>query len=255
MSGKGGYSNMSLNGRWALVTGGARNIGRAICLALAGAGCNVCLWDLAAEDGENMRKDLIAQGVEAVFQKVNVADFVSVDEAMDKFLSQSGRLDVLVNNAGITRDNLLLRMSEEDWDSVLSTNLKSVYNCCKSALRTMLRQRAGRIINIASVVGVAGNAGQTNYAASKAGIIGFTKSLAREVASRGITVNAVAPGYIATDMTAKLSPKQQEAIRQQIPLQRMGTPEDVAAVVAFLASPQAEYITGQTLHVDGGLVM
>ena len=247
---------MTLENKVALVTGGSRGIGRAIVLALAQRGADVAInfagnvaaaEQVAAEVQQLGRKALLVQG--------DVADTEACAAMVDKVVAELGRIDILVNNAGITRDGLLMRMKEADWDAVLTTNLKGVFNCTKAAVKYMMKQRAGKIVNISSVVGVMGNAGQANYAAAKAGVIGFTKSVAKEVASRGITANAVAPGFIATDMTSVLPEKVVEEMAAGIPLKRAGQPEHVANAVLFLVSDEAAYITGQTLHVDGGMVM
>jgi 3-oxoacyl-[acyl-carrier protein] reductase len=239
----------------ALVTGASRGIGRAIALELACRGATLigtATTDAGAQAVTQMFADAGCKGRGLV---LNVADPRSIDAALKDIEAHEGAPSVLVNNAGITRDNLLLRMKDEEWNDILGTNLGSVFRLSKGVLRGMMKARRGRIISIASVVGVMGNAGQTNYAAAKAGIIGFSKSLAREVGSRGITVNVVAPGFIATDMTAKLPPEQQQQLTAQIALGRLGSPEDIACAVAFLASPQAAYITGETLHVNGGMYM
>jgi 3-oxoacyl-[acyl-carrier protein] reductase len=247
---------MDLQGKVALVTGGSRGIGQAIVLQLARAGADVVI-NYAGNEAK--AKETAAQ-VEALGQKAltiqaDVASAESVQEMIKATLEAFGHLDILVNNAGITRDNLLMRMKDEEWDDVINTNLKGVYHCIKSVTRQMMKQRSGRIINISSVVGILGNAGQANYVAAKAGVIGLTKTTARELASRGITVNAVAPGFIETDMTAKLNDEMKEALLSQIPLARLGQPEDIAQMVAFLASDAASYITGQTISIDGGMVM
>ncbi len=244
------------SGQSVLVTGGTRGIGRAIVEAFAQAGARIAFtFRSAVQEAETLKAQLTEQGSEVLAFQADAADFEAAGRVVAAVLEAWGRIDVLVNNAGITRDNLLLRMSEADWDAVLAANLKGVFNFCKQVYRPMMRQRNGRIINISSVVGVVGNAGQTNYAASKAGIIGFSKSLARELGSRGITVNVVAPGYIETDMTAALPEQARQAMLHSIPLGRPGTPEDVAQAVLFLASPAAGYITGHVLHVDGGMAM
>lgn len=248
-------SEQTLTQEIALVTGASRGIGRAIALELAKRGATVVGTATTEAGAQTITESLTAAGCKARGIVLNVADPQSIDAALKNVEAQEGATTVLVNNAGITRDNLLLRMKDEEWNDILSTNLGSVFRLSKGVLRGMMKARRGRIISIASVVGVMGNAGQTNYAAAKAGIIGFSKSLAREVGSRGITVNVVAPGFIATDMTAKLAPEQQEQLAAQVALGRLGSPEDIAGAVAFLASPQAAYITGETLHVNGGMYM
>jgi len=247
---------MELAGKTALVTGASRGIGRAVALALAEAGADVIVnYAGSREAAEAVADQIRGSGRRAETFQANVADAAQA-EALVKFAFDTfGKLDILVNNAGIARDNLLIRMKEEEWDEVIAVNLKGVYNCLKAAARPMMKQRSGTIINISSVVGVLGNAGQVNYAAAKAGVIGLTKSAARELAARGITVNCVAPGYIATDMTDRLGDDIKEAMLAHIPLGRMGAPEEVAKVVRFLASDAASYMTGQTLHVDGGMYM
>jgi 3-oxoacyl-[acyl-carrier protein] reductase len=246
----------TLNGKTALVTGGSRGIGRAIALRLAAEGADIAVCARQAEAAQAVAAELQALGVKALARPADVASFEQAGALVEAVLAEWGRLDILVNNAGITRDNLLLRMGEEEWDAVLDTNLKGAFNCCKAAARTMVRARSGRLINISSVVGLMGNAGQANYAASKAGLCGFTKSLAKELASRNITANVVAPGLIPeTGMTGELDEKALEKLQSQIPLGRPGIPEDVAHAVAFLASEQAAYITGQVLCVDGGMAM
>jgi len=235
-----------------MVTGGAAGIGLVTAENFAREGARVAICDVNTEAGEAAAKAL---GPEASFAQVDVANSTSVSEWVAAVLDQYGQIDVLVNNAGITRDGLIMRMKEEDWDAVISVNLKSAFNCIKSIAKVMVRQKAGRIINLASVVGVMGNPGQANYVASKAGMIGLTKTVAKELGSRGITVNAVAPGFIETDMTAVLPEKAREAMLSIIPLQRAGTPQDVAEAITFLASDNAAYITGQVIHVTGGMYM
>lgn len=245
-----------LNGKTALVTGASRGIGRAIALELAASGADVAVnYAGNASAAQEVVAKIEAMGRSALAVQADVASAEDVDRMMSAVMERFGKLDILVNNAGITRDNLLIRMKEEEFDAVISTNLKGVYNCIKAVARPMMKQRSGRIINISSVVGAVGNPGQTNYAAAKAGVIGLTKSVARELASRGITVNCVAPGFIATDMTDQLSDDVKEAMLKQIPLGVFGSPEQVAKTVRFLASDDASYMTGQTLHVDGGMYM
>ncbi len=247
---------MTAENRVALVTGAARGIGQVIAITLARPGLTVYINDVAHWDGAAQTKRGVEdQGGTAHILEFDVTDAAAVEQAVDRIVKESGRLDILVNNAGITRDNLIARLKEEDWDLVLAVNLKGAYNCIRAATRAMLKQRYGRIINISSVVGFMGNPGQANYAASKAGLIGLTKSVARELASRHITVNAVAPGFITTEMTEALPEKTKELMLAQIPLNRFGTPEEVAHAVAFLASEQAAYITGQVIHVNGGMLM
>jgi 3-oxoacyl-[acyl-carrier protein] reductase len=239
----------------AVVTGAGRGIGQAIALKLAAAGANVACVDLKLEFCTETVEKAKALGPKAWGFAANVAEAASVDAAVEQIVAATGKVDILVNNAGITKDGLLMRMSEADWDAVLDINLKGTFLFTKAFSRSFLKQRSGRIVNIASVIGLIGNAGQCNYGASKAGVIGFTKSAARELASRGITVNAIAPGFIETAMTAKISPEAREGLLKQIPLGSLGQPEDVANAVLFLASPAARYITGQVLAVDGGMAM
>ena len=242
--------------RVALVTGASRGIGRAIAKRLAQDGVFVGVnYRQSGAAAEQLVGEIADAGGRAFLVPGDVADATQAREVVAKAVETGGRLDILVNNAGIIRDTLLLRMSDDDWDAVLSTNLRGAYLCTQAALRTMLRQRWGRIVNVASIAGIRGNAGQANYAAAKAGLIGFTKSVAREAASRQVTVNAVAPGLIETDITASMPEKAREALTAQIPLGRMGTPEEVAEVVAFLASERAGYITGAVIQIDGGLAM
>ena len=244
-----------LDGKIAVVTGASRGIGSAIARKLADEGATVVINYNGSEERANaVKAEIEGKGQKAVVRKCDVSDFASCETFIQGVTKEFGRIDILVNNAGITRDGLLMKMSEEDFDQVLDTNLKGAFHTIRFASRQMLRQKSGRIINMASVVGVSGNAGQANYAASKAGVIGLTKATAKELASRGITVNAIAPGFIETEMTAVLSDKVKEATAVQIPLGTFGQPEDVANAVAFLASDEARYITGQVLHVDGGLV-
>ena len=247
---------MTLAGKVALVTGGSRGIGKAIVLALAGAGADVAInyaGNIAA--AQEVASEVEAMGRKAVLVQGDVADTTVAAGIIEKVVTELGKIDILVNNAGITRDALLVRMEEEDWDAVLTTNLKGVFNCTKAAVKYMMKQKSGKIVNISSVVGVTGNASQANYAAAKAGCIGFTKSVAKELGSRGINVNAIAPGLIATDMTKDLPEKVIKEMESGIPLKRVGEPKDVANAVLFLVSEEAAYITGQTLNVDGGMVM
>ncbi len=242
--------------RTILVTGGSRGIGRGICMAFAQSGNHIYFnYASAADAAVETEKRVAEAGGKAVGMQVNVASEKEVAAFVGRALDETGRVDVLVNNAGITRDGLIVRMKETDWDDVVNINLKGTFNCIKAVSKAMIKQRSGRIINVSSVVGVSGNPGQANYVASKAGIIGLTKAVAKELAARGITANAVAPGYIATDMTTSLSDKAREMMVSQIPLGRVGTPEDIAAAVVFLASDQAAYITGQVIHVNGGMYM
>jgi len=246
----------------AIVTGGSRGIGKTIVKELAAKYCGgIVLSDVvfinnnADECAEEFRNEINDPDVKVYAFKADATSFADAQATVDYAVEKLGGVDILVNNAGITRDNLLLRMTEDDFDKVINVNLKSVFNYCKAILKPMLSQKYGRIVNISSVVGVIGNAGQTNYSSSKAGVIGFTKSLAKEVASRNITVNAIAPGFIETDMTHKLNEAQKQALCSNIPMGRMGKPEDIAKVVGFLCSPEADYITGQVINVDGGMVM
>ncbi len=247
---------MLLDGKVALVTGASRGIGRAVAIALAKAGALVAVnYAGNVKAAEEVQQLITQAGGKAILVQGDVAQAEVVDEMMKTVMDEFGRIDILVNNAGITRDGLLMRMKESDWDAVIDTNLKGIFHCTKAAAKHMMKARSGRIINMTSVVGLIGNAGQTNYAAAKAGVTGFSKSAAKELASRGITVNMVAPGFIDTDMTAVLPEKVREEMVKGIPLGRMGTPEEVAEAVLFLASDQASYITGQIINLDGGMVM
>ncbi len=246
---------MTLRNEVALVTGASRGIGRAIAESLGRQGATVIGTATSESGAAGISEHFSAAGLEGGGAVLNVAEMDSVARLMRQVGDDYGAVTVLVNNAGVTRDNLLMRMKEDEWLTVLDTDLTSMYRMCKACVRGMIKAKRGRIVNITSVVGAMGNAGQSNYAAAKAGVIGFTKALARELASRAITVNAVAPGFIETDMTRRLSEEQRDALRGEIPLGRLGTPDDVAAVVAFLAAPAAGYITGETVHVNGGMYM
>ena len=238
-----------------VVTGAGRGIGRAIALKFAAEGADVVCVSRTPENSERVAAEIRALGRKAWAFAVDVTDSAAVNAAAVKILADCGKVDILVNNAGVTRDGLLMRMSDEDWDTVLNTNLKGAFFFTKAFSRAFARQRSGRIINISSVIGLIGNAGQCNYAASKAGLIGFTQSVAKELASRGITVNAIAPGFVETDMTSQLKPEMRDAILKQIPLGSFGSAEDIAGAALFLAGPAARYVTGQVLTVDGGMVM
>ncbi|RJX24864.1 MAG: 3-oxoacyl-[acyl-carrier-protein] reductase [Desulfurivibrio sp.] len=247
---------MSLDGKIAVVTGGSRGIGKAVCLRLAGLGATVVVNYVSRPDAAEATVAAIKDaGGQAAAYQFNVADALQVQAAFKKILADFGRVDILVNNAGITRDGLIAMMKEQAWDEVLDTNLKGAFNCIKAASRPMMKQRWGRIVSITSVIGFAGNAGQANYAAAKAGMVGLTRSVAKELASRGVTVNGVAPGYIDTDMTRELAEEVTEKIKAEIPMNSLGTVEDVAAAVAYLASEEARYVTGQFIHVNGGMFM
>ncbi len=247
---------MSLEGKTALVTGGSRGIGRAICLRLAAQGALVGINYVSnAGAAEETLAEITAAKGKGFVTGFDVADSDAAQKAIKEITGEHGGVDILVNNAGITRDGLMARMKEADWDAVLDTNLKGAFTCSKAAMRSMMKKRWGRIINISSVIGFLGNGGQVNYGAAKAGLVGFSKSMARELAGRNITVNCIAPGYIVTDMTSELSEDIQEMIKAQIPLGTLGTPEDVAAAAAYLASVESGYVTGQTLHVNGGMYM
>ncbi|MFC4712480.1 3-oxoacyl-[acyl-carrier-protein] reductase [Planococcus dechangensis] len=245
-----------LTGKTAIITGASRGIGAAIARCFAEQGANIVVnYSGSQEKAEAVVREIEQTGGKAIAVKANVADAAEVKAMIDAAMEQFGSIDILVNNAGITRDNLMMRMKEDEWDDVINTNLKGVFLCTKAVTRQMMKQRHGRIVNIASIVGVMGNAGQANYVAAKAGVIGLTKTTARELASRGITANAVAPGFITTDMTEKLGEDVQKSMLSQIPLARFGAPEDVANAALFLASDEASYVTGQTLNLDGGMVM
>jgi 3-oxoacyl-[acyl-carrier protein] reductase len=245
-----------LKGKTAVVTGAGRGIGKAIALKLAELGANIVInYRSSSKEAEELIKEIEDKGSKAIAIQGDVSVFVEAENIMKKAVEAFGSLDILVNNAGITKDGLILRMKEDDFDKVIEVNLKGAFNCIRHATPIMMKQKVGKIVNISSVVGVTGNAGQVNYSAAKAGIIGITKSTARELASRGITVNAVAPGFIQTDMTEVLSDKVKESTINSIPLKRMGTAQDIANLVAFLSSPSADYITGQVINVDGGMVM
>lgn len=245
-----------LNGKVALITGASRGIGREIALTFAGYGAKVVVnYNGSKEKAEEVVKEIEAMGGEAIAIQCSVADYEACGNMVNEAIAKFGRVDILVNNAGITRDNLVMKISDEDFDAVLDTNLKGTFNCIKQLYRPFLKQRSGRIINMTSVTGILGNAGQANYAASKAGVIGLTKSVARELASRGITVNAIAPGFIATEMTDAMTDTAKQAVLSQIPLGRVGDTKDIAETAAFLASDKAAYITGQVISVDGGMHM
>jgi len=246
---------MKLTGRVSLITGAARGIGREIALLLAKEGSDIVVCDVDLEAAQSTQKDIENLGRRALAFKLDVTDLKQVDEIVNLILDKFLQIDILVNNAGITKDNLILRMTEEDWDRVLSVNLKGAFNCTKVVSRHMLKKRYGRIINMASIIGIIGNAGQANYAASKGGLIAFTKSIAKELASRNINVNAIAPGFIETPMTAKLPEEYKKQMLENIPLGKFGKPEDVAKACLFLASPESGYITGQVIVVDGGMTM
>lgn len=245
-----------LKGKTAIVTGAAKGIGKAIALKLASLGANIVLNYRSSEDAAiKVEEEIKALGVEVLRVKGDISNLSEVENLINLAKEKFGKIDIMVNNAGITKDTLILRMKEEDFDSVIDVNLKGVFNCLKTITPVMVKQKSGKIINLSSVVGLVGNAGQVNYAASKAGVIGMTKSLAKEVGSRGVTCNAVAPGFIETDMTEVLGDKLKEEAKKALPLKRLGKPEDVANVVAFLASEDSNYVTGQVINVDGGMVM
>ncbi|MFC1799877.1 3-oxoacyl-[acyl-carrier-protein] reductase [Candidatus Eisenbacteria bacterium] len=244
-----------LSGKCAIVTGGARGIGSAIVLKLAGLGADVAIVDLLEAEAEDTVRKVEALGRKSVAVRCDISSSEDVKEMFETVKTALGGVHILINNAGITRDNLMLRMSDSDWDSVIKVNLTGTFNCCRVAAKHFIRQRSGRIVNLASVVGIMGNAGQVNYSSSKAGIIGLTKSVAKELAPRGVTVNAIAPGYIETEMTGKLPEEARSVFMSAIPLGRFGTVDDVANIVAFLVSDDANYITGQVIKVDGGMLM
>ncbi len=246
---------MKLTGKVALVTGAAQGIGRAIALLLARNGADIVVSDINLEKAEETAKEIRAIGPKATAVKVDVSSLSDVERMVEAIIEKLAKIDILVNNAGITRDKLILRMTEEDWDAVLGVNLKGTFNCTKTVIRHMAKQRSGKIVNIASVVGEMGNAGQANYSASKAGVIGLTKTIAREYAQRGVNVNAIAPGYIETPMTEALPEKAKEELKKLIPMERLGKPEDVAEAVLFLVCEESSYITGQVLNVNGGIYM
>ena len=246
---------MKLSGKVALVTGAAQGIGKAIALALAKEGANIVVCDVNVEEAERTAGEIKSLGRDTLAVRANVAVFAEVEELVNKVIDKFGKIDILVNNAGITRDGLLLRMKEEDWDLVLDINLKGTFNCTKACCRPMLKQKSGKIINVASIIGIIGNAGQANYSASKAGLIGMSKTVARELAKKNITVNCIAPGFIITEMTDKLPDIVKEAAKQVIPMRKFGTVDDIAKAIAFLTSDETGYITGQVLCVDGGMAM
>jgi 3-oxoacyl-[acyl-carrier protein] reductase len=243
----------NLKGKIAVITGGARGIGAAIARRLAGEGVNIVINDIAGDAGEELVAELKKSGVDSEFIVADISKSVEAKRLIEESIAKMGKVDILVNNAGITRDNLIMRMSEEEWDAVIAVNLKGTFNCIQAVSRPMLKQRFGTIVNLASVVGVAGNTGQANYSASKAGVIGLTKSAAKELASRGIRVNAVAPGFIETDMTKKLPEEYTGKLKEIIPLGVFGSPENVADVVTFLAGDDSAYVTGEVIKIDGGL--
>lgn len=246
---------MRLAGKVALITGGGRGIGREIAMKLAREGADIVIWDVNPADAQKTCKDLEDLGRKTLSDQIDVTAYEKVEEGINKILDNFGKIDILVNNAGITKDNLILRMSQQEWDAVINVNLKGTFNCTKAVFRPLSKQRSGKIINIASIIGIMGNYGQANYAASKAGIIALTKSTAREIASRGVNVNAIAPGFIQTEMTAKLAEDIKAKMLEGIPMAKLGTPADVANACLFLASNESDYITGQTIVVDGGMVM
>lgn len=246
---------MALNGKVAVVTGAAQGIGKTIALLLAEKGASLVLCDINLEAAEETAREIEERGGKCLALKSDVSNFQDAEKIIKQAVVHCGSIDILINNAGITKDNVLLRMKEEEWDQVIAVNLKGTFNFTRAAIKVMMRKKSGKIINIASITGMMGNAGQANYSASKAGVIGFTKAIAREYADRGITVNAVAPGFIATAMTDAIPEKEREELIKQIPMKKLGTPEDVANAVYFLASDEARYITGHVIGVNGGLYM
>ncbi|MFA5113206.1 MAG: 3-oxoacyl-[acyl-carrier-protein] reductase [Candidatus Margulisiibacteriota bacterium] len=245
----------NLKDKVALVTGSAQGIGKAIAVAFAKAGANIVVSDINLELAQQTAKEIAALGVKTLAVKTNVADPADVERAVGEIVAALGRIDILVNNAGITKDNLLVRMKKEEWDAVLAVNLTGVFNCTKTVGTLMMKQRCGKIVNIASIVGQMGNFGQANYAASKGGVIAFTKTVAKELSSRGVNCNAIAPGFIQTAMTDKLSEDVKKKMMEQIPLGKLGTPEDIASAALFLSGPESDYVTGQVLAVNGGMYM
>lgn len=246
---------MKLQNKVCLVTGGGRGIGREIALLMAKEGADIAIWDVNLEEAGKTAAEIEALGRRAFIDQIDVTSYEKVEQGVNKILDKFNKIDILINNAGITKDNLLMRMSDGEWDAVLNVNLKGTFNCTKAVSRPMVKQRSGKIVNIASIIGLIGNKGQANYAASKAGIIALTKTTAKELASRNINANAVAPGFIQTEMTAKLPEELRQEMLKQIPLARMGMPSDVAKACVFLSSSEADYITGQVIVVDGGMVM
>ncbi|MBT3225401.1 MAG: 3-oxoacyl-[acyl-carrier-protein] reductase [Deltaproteobacteria bacterium] len=244
---------INLKGQTALVTGGTRGIGKAVMDKLAGAGADVCFVDLISEGTAQVEEEIKVHGGQCAFYQGNVADLDQCTKIAEDILSRFNKIDILVNNAGITRDSLFMRMSRENWDDVININLSGIFNMCKAVIRPMVKAKYGRIINLSSIVGFTGNPGQVNYSSAKAGLIGFTKSLAKEVASRNVTCNAIAPGFIKSEMTDKLDEEQKKTMLANVPMKRMGTLEDIANGVLFMASPMADYITGTTLHINGGM--
>ena len=244
---------INLKGQTALITGGSRGIGKEVMTFLAKSGADVCFIDLISDAAEAVEAEMKAHGVQCTFFEGNVADLEQCTTIADKVLEQFGKIDILINNAGITRDSLFMRMSRENWDDVININLSGIFNMCKAVIRPMVKAKYGRIVNLSSIVGYTGNPGQVNYSSAKAGLIGFTKSLSKEVASRNVTCNAIAPGFIKSDMTDKLDEAQKKAMLANIPMKRMGTLEDIANGVLFFVSPMADYITGTTLHINGGM--